>query len=221
MKTLTRVLVLTALLTGAARADVISFSDSYSPGVANSWNHSFALNRFDASLGVLNSVTFSYGGSVTSQFRLENLEARPVTLMTQAGANLVFYGPVSRSIAAYASASEAVDAFDGVVDYGGASGALIGPLTATNANTLAPLGALADLIGVGRFTIDAQAFGSPTARGDGQLAADIVTEITGWISVSYDYTPTVRDLPEPASMALVGIAVLGMGGLRRRRAAGL
>ena len=79
----------------------------------------------------------------------------------------------------------------------------------------------AGLLGVGRFTIDAQAFGSPSARGDGQLAADIVTEITGWISVSYDYTPTVGNLPEPATMALVGIAVLGMGGLRRRRAAGL
>lgn len=220
MRSLTRVFALAALLSGAARADVISFSDSYAPGAANSWNHSFALDRFDGSLGVLNSVTFSYGGSVTSQFRLENLEARPVTLLAQAGANLVFFGPVSRSISAYASASEAVGAFDGVVDYGGLSGALIGPVTANNSNSMGPLAALADLIGVGRFTIDAQAFGSPTARGDGQLAADIVTEITGWISVSYDYPPTVRGLPEPATMALVGIGVLAMGGLRRRYVAG-
>ena len=220
MKSLFGVIALTVSLTGTARADVISFSDSYAPGAASSWSHVFSLSRFDSSLGSLNAVTFNYGLGLSGSFRLENLEARPVTLLAQTGANLVFYGPVSRSISAYASASEAVGAFDGVADYGGVSGALIGPVTANNSNSVGPLAALADLIGVGRFTIDAQAFGSPTARGDGQLAADIVTEITGWISVSYDYTPTVRGLPEPATMALVGIGVLGMGGLRRRHVAG-
>jgi hypothetical protein len=68
---------------------------------------------------------------------------------------------VSRSISAYASASEAVGAFDGVADYGGVSGALIGPITANNSNSVGLLAALADLIGVGRFTIDAQALVRP------------------------------------------------------------
>ena len=217
MKSLFGVVALAVSLTGTARADVISFSDSYAPGAASSWSHAFSLSRFDSSLGSLNAVTFNYGLGVTGSFRLENLEAKPVTLLAQAGANLVFYGPVSRSIAAYASASEAVGAFDGVVDYGGASGAQLGPLSATNAGALGGLTGWADLIGAGAFTIDAQAFSAPSARGDGQLAADLVSEMTGWISVSYDYTPAVRQVSEPQSMALVGIGVLGLGALRRRR----
>ncbi|WP_346288290.1 choice-of-anchor E domain-containing protein [Zoogloea sp.] len=216
MKSLFSVLALAVSLTGGARADVISFSDAYAPGVGNSWSHAFALTRFDSSLGILNSVTFNYGLGVASSFRLENLEAKPVTLLAQAGGNVVFYGPVSRSLAAYASVSEAVEAFDGQVDYGGASGARIGPLSANNASALALLTGLADFIGAGQFAIDAQAFSSPTARGDGQLAADIVSEVTGWISVSYDYTPAARGVPEPGSMALVGVGVLGLGAMRRR-----
>lgn len=217
MKSLFGVLALALSLTGTARADVISFSDSYTPGAAGSWSHAFSLSRFDSSLGSLSAVTFNYGLGLSGSFRLENLEAKPVTLLAQAGANLVFYGPVSRSIAASASTSEAVGAFDGVVDYGGASGAQLGPLSASNAGAVGLLTGWADLIGAGAFTIDAQAFSSPSARGDGQLAADIVSEMTGWIRVSYDYTPTVRQVAEPESMALVGIGVLGLGALRRRR----
>lgn len=216
MKLLFGVLALAVSLSGGARADVISYSDSYAPVAAGGWSHAFALSRFDSSLGSLNAVTFNYGLGVTGRFRLENLEAKPVTFLTQAGGNVVFYGPVSRSIAASASASQAVGAFDGQVDYSGASGVQIGPLSATNAGALGVWSGWADLIGSGVFAIDAQAFSAPSARGDGQLSAEIISEMTGWISVSYDYTPAVRQVPEPLSMALVGIGVLGLGVLRRR-----
>jgi len=72
--------------------------------------------------------------------------------------------------------------------------------------------------GAGTFGLTANTLtGLGVSGGGGQLAAAQVTTATFTATISYDYiVPTVNGTPEPATMALFGSALVGLGLLRKR-----
>jgi len=202
---------------GGANAAVVTFTDSIALATTD-WTHNLTLQQFDASLGTLNSVTFSYGGQVSSIFRVESLDAAPATVNANASGNLVFGGPISQTLNISGSTSQAVSAFDGTIDFGGTSGAVIGPVVGSDSDTLSLISGLAAFIGAGTYDISVAAHGASSASGAGNLISQINTEAMANIAVTYDYTarPPVT-VPEPASMALVGLGMMGLAALRRRK----
>ncbi|MBP8267518.1 MAG: PEP-CTERM sorting domain-containing protein [Zoogloea sp.] len=202
---------------GGANAAVVSFSDSF--GLATTdWSHNLSLQQFDATLGTLNSVTFNFGGQVSSIFRVESLDAAPATVNANASGNLIFGGPISQTLNISGSTSQAVTAFDGAIDFGGTSGAIIGPVVGTDSDSLSLISGLAAFIGSGTYDINVAAHGASSASGAGNLISQINTEAMANITVTYDYTarPPVT-VPEPTSMALVGLGALGLAAIRRRK----
>ncbi len=75
---------------------------------------------------------------------------------------------------------------------------------------------LGSFIGNGTFTFDAVGTAdNQTTTGGGNLTALIQTTGTPMVTLTYDYRVST---PEPASMAVIGTGIVGLGVLRRRRA---
>lgn len=80
------------------------------------------------------------------------------------------------------------------------------PYNGTVAGTFRPVGNLSAFYG-------GDAFGTWTLRAYDNVIAGDQNDLLGW-----SITATTTDVPEPASLALLGLALLGMGAARSRKA---
>lgn len=207
------------MLAGAARAEVVSYATSTGPTQqATNWSTTLNLPAFDASLGTLTAVKFSYKGDVLHTIFAENLNALPSSydLLSQVNLQLTHEGGLTLFAPAplvfNATGNQA--AFDGLLDFDGASGdTLLHEGTWSDdyfASSLLPY------IGSTPLSFAATAVSSFSNEGGGNFATGGEATAGASLTVEYTFTP----IPEPSTYAaLLGGAALGFAALRRRQAA--
>jgi len=188
------------------------------PGGYTNWTDYLSVPQFDSSLGTLNSVTIDLDGHIAGVAKLESLDQDSSEISTTITGTVVVSGlgsVSSVSASPVASLTQSVTAYDGVLDWGGTSGATLGySANASNSALLTAPGDLANFIGTGLVSLPVAGSGKSKAMGPGNFRAEITTQASANVTVIYDYA-----VPEPSSLLGLGSCLLGAGGflLRRRR----
>lgn len=192
-------------------ASTMTYTDSF-PLTNGNWNGNFTLPQFDSSLGTLTEVDFSMSGGVQGNATVTNTDVAPEDITTNIAANLYLKNPGGATTIVLSSPDWTT------TDYSVPVG---GNVTHTNESSIDPEtnsydpsdgSKFTQFIGSGNIILPVVALNATGASAGGDVDADLSSQSSADVSVTYDYTP----IPEPATL---GLAIVGgsLAMLRRRR----
>ena len=209
----------------SAHAGVITHNFGFDPSDADpttDWNKTLtSVQKFNSSLGTLQSVTVSYTGTINSVWNFENRSPNSGATLTgtsTAALDLLMgsdFDTADRllSLSPGVSVSYQVGKYDGITDFAGTSGRSQ-LFSETKSGSVLYTGAdLNRFIGSGSFSFLATAsasVGYTVTGGNNRVLVETGATTSG--SVTYNYV--AAPVPEPASMTAL---VLGVATLVRRR----
>lgn len=165
------------------------------------WTVTLQIPRFDATLGTLQSVSFTLGDSLNAMFRVENLASSANTVRDSSKATITLSRPDNSGLVQVFTAFEYTNtfpAFDGTIDFGGTSGATAPDqlaFSSATATTTAPAD-LALFTGTGTIGLPCRAVGrSYTSDTAGNVIHGVSTRAGAQVTVVYTYEVVVPATP--------------------------
>ena len=211
---------------GGAQADTVSFdfvNAEETTDIGSTSPYFGTLNYFDSNLGTLTSVSLSITGSLTTQIDITNNAAQTVFANGRTNSDFFF----SSSDATLNTLLLSL-VFPTVQLETGRQSIAVGDTyqsptlhtSSTESLALTPVSAFAKA-GPDTFTLSCMTeTASSTSGGGGNLPTRPTTTAGCSAEIVYTYDakqPDPNPVPEPTSMALIGLGALGLAAVRRRK----